>query len=435
MTVQRATVRAARTTRRRLATCGAVLALAALTFSGPLSPALADRTYPTAGQVAASKAHVATKSHQVGAIEARLAAASARQAQLAVEVAQAVEAYNGARFRLEQAVTSAIEAQQRADEAKAGVTSSQAELGAFAAAAYRSGGDLTTLSAILSAQGPRDLISRAAALQSIGDTRENALEQLTSARAVAGVLQTRADDMVTKRQDAANQVALAKQAAESRLAEQQAAVGQIATQRRALVRELAAARHTSVRLEQARQAGIAAAQRAAERQAEARRRAAAQQSSGDSSGGGGSGGGGGGSPGTGGSSSGTSTGGSSSGTSTGAQAAIDYARAQIGKPYQWGATGPDRFDCSGLTMRAWEQGGVQLPHYSVAQYEQAAKVALGNIRPGDLVFFGSNKSDHNSIYHVGLYIGGGNMIEAPYTGANVRISSIWRSSLFGAARP
>jgi len=424
MTVQHATVRAARTTRRRLAACGTVLALAALTFSGPLSPALADRTYPSAGQVAASKAHVATKSHQVGAIEARLAAASARQAQLAVEVAQAVEAYNGARFRLEQAVTSAIEAQRRADEAKAGVTSSQAELGAFAAAAYRSGGDLTTLSAILSAQGPRDLISRAAALQSIGDTRENALEQLTSARAVAGVLQTRADDMVTKRQEAANQVALAKQAAESRLAEQQAAVGQIATQRRALVRELAAARHTSVRLEQARQAGIAAAQRAAERQAEARRRAAAQQSSGGSSGGGGSGGGG--SPGS---------GGSSSGTSTGAHAAIDYARAQIGKPYQWGATGPDRFDCSGLTMRAWEQGGVQLPHYSVAQYEQAAKVALGNIRPGDLVFFGSNKADHNSIYHVGLYIGGGNMIEAPYTGANVRISSIWRSSLFGAARP
>jgi cell wall-associated NlpC family hydrolase len=247
---------------------------------------------------------------------------------------------------------------------------------------------------------------------------------------VAGVLQTRADDMVAKRQQAADEVALAKRAAESRLAEQQAAVDQSAAQRRVLVRELAAARHTSVRLEQARQAGIAAAQAAAERQAEARRRAAAAKQSSDGNGGGGGNGGGsgggGGSPGT---------GGSSSGTSTGAQAAIDYARAQIGKPYQWGAVGPDRFDCSGLTMRAWERGGVQLPHYSVAQYEQAGKVALGDIRPGDLVFFGSNKSDPNSIYHVGLYIGGGNMIEAPYTGANVRISSIWRSSLFGAARP
>jgi cell wall-associated NlpC family hydrolase len=86
-------------------------------------------------------------------------------------------------------------------------------------------------------------------------------------------------------------------------------------------------------------------------------------------------------------------------------------------------------------MRAWEQGGVSLAHYTVAQYEEVQTVALGNIRPGDLVFFGSNKSDHGSIYHVGLYIGGGNMIEAPYTGANVRISSIWRSSLFGAGRP
>ena len=62
-------------------------------------------------------------------------------------------------------------------------------------------------------------------------------------------------------------------------------------------------------------------------------------------------------------------------------------------------------------------------------------MSLSNLRPGDLVFFGSDKNNHNSIYHVALYIGSGNMIEAPYTGANVRISSIWRSSLFGAARP
>ncbi len=431
MTVQRAAAGPARTTRRRIAAGGAVLVLAALSICGPSSPALADRTYPTAGQVADSKAKVASKSHQVGAIEAQLAAASARQAQLAIVVAQAVEAYNGARFRLEQAVTAAIAAQQEADAAKESVVTSQRDLGAFAAAAYRSGGGLTTLSAMLSADGPRDLISRAAALQSIGATRENALDRLTSARAVAGVLQTRADDMVTKRQEAADAVALTKRAAEARLAEQQAAVGQIAAQRRALVAELAAARHTSVRLERARQAGIAAAQAAAERQAEANRRAAAEAAANSGGNGGGGGGGGGGSGGD----AGGGSGGTSSGTSTGAQAAINYARAQIGKPYQWGAVGPDRFDCSGLTMRAWEQGGVSLPHYSVAQYEQSEKVSLSNLRPGDLVFFGSDKNNHNSIYHVALYIGSGNMIEAPYTGANVRISSIWRSSLFGAARP
>jgi cell wall-associated NlpC family hydrolase len=86
-------------------------------------------------------------------------------------------------------------------------------------------------------------------------------------------------------------------------------------------------------------------------------------------------------------------------------------------------------------MRAWEHGGVYMGHYTGSQYEQAAKISLGDLRPGDLVFFGSDKSDYRSIYHVGLYIGGGDMIEAPFTGENVRISSIWRSSLFGAARP
>ena len=85
-------------------------------------------------------------------------------------------------------------------------------------------------------------------------------------------------------------------------------------------------------------------------------------------------------------------------------------------------------------MRAWQAGGVYLPHYSVAQYQQGQKVGLGELRRGDLVFFASG-SDYHSIYHVGLYIGDGQMIEAPYTGENVRISSIWRSSLFGAARP
>ena len=85
-------------------------------------------------------------------------------------------------------------------------------------------------------------------------------------------------------------------------------------------------------------------------------------------------------------------------------------------------------------MRAWQQGGVSLPHYSVAQYQQGEKVPLTDLRRGDLVFFASS-ADYRSIYHVGLYIGDGLMIEAPYTGENVRISSIWRSSLFGAARP
>ena len=107
-------------------------------------------------------------------------------------------------------------------------------------------------------------------------------------------------------------------------------------------------------------------------------------------------------------------------------AVLAYARAQLGKPYQWGGDGPSTFDCSGLTMRAWQRAGVNLSHYTGAQWGETARVAISDLRPGDLVFFGS--SGANS-HHVGLYVGGGQMIEAPYTGANVRYASIYRSDL------
>lgn len=113
----------------------------------------------------------------------------------------------------------------------------------------------------------------------------------------------------------------------------------------------------------------------------------------------------------------------------GAQAAVDAALSQLGKPYQWGASGPDRYDCSGLTMWAWAHGGVSLPHNSGMQYSATARVDRGDIEPGDLLFFGS------PIHHVGMYIGNGEMVEAPYSGSQVRINSIDRSDYVGAGRP
>lgn len=113
----------------------------------------------------------------------------------------------------------------------------------------------------------------------------------------------------------------------------------------------------------------------------------------------------------------------------GAQAAVEAALSQLGKPYQWAAEGPDSYDCSGLTLWAWAHAGVSLPHNSGMQYAATPRVDRSDWQPGDLLFFGS------PIHHVGMYIGNGQMVEAPYTGSQVRINSAIRSDYVGAGRP
>jgi cell wall-associated NlpC family hydrolase len=112
-----------------------------------------------------------------------------------------------------------------------------------------------------------------------------------------------------------------------------------------------------------------------------------------------------------------------------AQVAVEAALSRVGSPYQWGAAGPDSFDCSGLTMWAWAQAGVALPHNSGAQYAATPRVDRADLQPGDLLFSGS------PIHHVGMYIGNGQMVEAPYTGVSVRVVSAYRSDYVGAGRP
>jgi cell wall-associated NlpC family hydrolase len=113
-----------------------------------------------------------------------------------------------------------------------------------------------------------------------------------------------------------------------------------------------------------------------------------------------------------------------------AAAVLRYAYAQLGKPYRYGAAGARTFDCSGLTMRAWAAAGVAISHNAAAQYYSTKHVARSALQPGDLVYFG------RPIHHVGIYIGGGKFIEAPYTGADVRISNLGaRHDFAGASRP
>ncbi|MFB4422464.1 NlpC/P60 family protein [Streptomyces sp. QL37] len=108
--------------------------------------------------------------------------------------------------------------------------------------------------------------------------------------------------------------------------------------------------------------------------------------------------------------------------------AVDFAYGALGKPYVWGATGPSSFDCSGLTQAAWRAAGVSLPRTTYTQINAGQRVSRSELAPGDLVFF------YSGVTHVGLYIGGGQMIHAPRPGAPVRIAPISEMPFAGATR-
>jgi cell wall-associated NlpC family hydrolase len=114
---------------------------------------------------------------------------------------------------------------------------------------------------------------------------------------------------------------------------------------------------------------------------------------------------------------------------------LEHARRQLGKPYVFGAEGPNAYDCSGLVWDSYRQVGKYLPRIANEQYRDTPKLPAGaGLLAGDLVFFGPSGS-WTGIHHVGIYIGGGKMIQAPTTGQRVKISPVWKSRFYGATRP
>ncbi len=108
--------------------------------------------------------------------------------------------------------------------------------------------------------------------------------------------------------------------------------------------------------------------------------------------------------------------------------AVRYAFAQIGKAYQYGAAGPDAYDCSGLTMASWRQAGVSLPHSAAQQWRVVSHLAASQLQPGDLVFY------YSDIHHVAIYIGGGRVVHAPTWGQSVTTAPVDLAPIYGYGR-
>jgi cell wall-associated NlpC family hydrolase len=318
-----------------------------------------------------------------------------------------------------QAQSAVEDAKRQIADAEAGIASARAQasklraqLGGRAALLYMGAGNGDPLG--INATNVQELGSRAKYGEAAAETDNKMIDQLGILDEQLHIQETQLEGQKAEAQKREDEADSARKAIERISAQMQ----QVLDSTRSDIRSLAN------RIEQDRLRAEAAAARARVQAAEAAQRAAAAAAV--SNGGGGSSN----------SASSVDVGvdpGSIPAPSSGASAAIAYARAQIGKPYIYAGTGPDGYDCSGLTMMAWAQGGVSMAHGSQSQYLSFPHVPISALQPGDLVFFGSSGPSN---HHVGLYIGGGTMIEAPHTGAYVRYSTIYRSDLVSlGARP
>ncbi len=404
---------------------------------------------PSQAQVQKAEKAVTAKKQSVQQIEAALAAANARLDEASTAAEMAFERYNGAKWELEEARKASRAAQTRSAQAAADVARQRGGIAQLVTESYQNGTELNTASALLSDEGPQGLMNRYGVVQSAGDSMEAQYDAFRAASARAKTLAAKAAKAEKKQQSLAAEARKLATAAGQAAAAASAAANEIAVQKQQLIEELAKAQNISVALATrrhdaleriARQKAAAAAQakeaaeQAALQKAAAEAKKKAKDAKPDQSGSAGGD--------QGGSSSGGSAGGSAPppvsnpapNQSVAIQRAIAYAKAQLGKPYQWGAAGPSRFDCSGLTMMAWGRGGKSLPHYSVAQFSQSTRVSMADAKAGDLLFWSSNGSP-SGIHHVALYLGGGQFIEAPHTGANVRYNSIYNWYPDFVARP
>lgn len=335
-------------------------------------------------------------------IKDQIASAQQQLQALNNQAESATEQYNAARIKLAAAQAAATRATAALAAARGKLSDSQSNVTQFAVAAYEGGGN-NSLVGLIADGSAGDYVSQVSSMQAVSASQARALAQVDAAQRVEEAARATASAALSQQKAATDAMA----ASRSRILA-------AAAKEKTLLSSLQAREAAIVKAAKQRAARLAALQEQARLRAAQQATAAAARSLSAPVG--------------------PVTVPVVSG-SGGAQVAVQWAYREIGKPYQWAAAGPDSFDCSGLTQYVWGKAGVYLGHYTGDQWNEGMHVSRDQVQPGDLVFFAYNTSQPSTIHHVGIYVGGGEMIDAPYTGAYVRKEPAFRSDYIGAVRP
>ncbi|MFF4052601.1 NlpC/P60 family protein [Streptomyces chartreusis] len=287
------------------------------------------------------------------------------------------------------------------------------ELGRNAAAQYRTGAAAPDTATFLLADNPQDYFDQTQLMDRMTGRQKESVDDYFTQQSETMEKRREATQSLDTLTDSQNDLKSAKATVQQKLSDARELLSKLTAEEKARL----AAIEKRKQEEAARKAAELARQQAeAERQREEAAAAQQQESTQPPA------------------DSGTSDSSSSSDSSyaTKAEKTLAFARSQIGKPYVWGATGPDSYDCSGLTQAAWKAAGVDIPRVTYDQVNAGTTVPLSSAQPGDLVFF------YDDVTHVGIYIGNGMMIHAPKPGAYVREESIYydgESSIHSVVRP
>jgi len=423
---------------------------------------------PSEEEIAAAKAAEEAASMSVAEIEVKLAEVNATAATATQNAQIAGEDLNEAQIALNAATATANKASADADAAEAAFQEGKQQIASVAQATYRNGGgSLDAIAPYLEADGLRGVETKQVGINSFSSFAETKMQNVAALEQVAKVTRDAANTALDNQKKATDEVQARTDAANKAATDAQTQANIVAAQRDAYVKELATKQNTTVDLINQREASLAAERTAAERAAaeqasaavaaaDSQRRADTPAPAADA----------------------TPEAPASSPAPDasaapaeeapapaeeepapayeepddeepayeepayeepvyeepedeepsysygGASTAIATAMTYLGVPYVWGGESYGGVDCSGLTMLAWESAGVDLPHLSRAQYGYGMHVSLGDMEAGDLIFWSSDGTQ-SGIYHVAMYLGDGEMIEAPTFGVPVRVIGVY----------